>query len=383
MEPIYLDNAATTPLADEVREAMLPFLGAAWGNPSSVHRRGVAAREAVDRARAQVARAVGADPRRVVFTSGGTEANNLGVLGPMRAAGARGGRAWIGPTEHSCVRGAAAALGREGHEVVVGELRADGQLDLDALDAALTPETRVVALMLVSNELGSILPTSCVAALLRARSSRAHLHVDAVQGLGKLPLSLEELGADTLGLSAHKVHGPQGVGALVASRELALEPLLHGGGQEGGLRSGTENVAGIVGFGVAAERAARQQARTLAHLGALREQLLAGIERIPGVEPLVVGDAAQQQPGILALRVSGAPAEVWVHHLDARGVVVGAGSACQANKRELSPTLLAAGLAEGEARQVLRISTDASTTPEELERALEVLTPVADELTRL
>ena len=144
MEPIYLDNAATTPLADEVREAMLPFLGAAWGNPSSVHRRGVAAREAVDRARAQVARAVGADPRRVVFTSGGTEANNLGVLGPMRAAGARGGRAWIGPTEHSCVRGAAAALGREGHEVVVGELRADGQLDLDALDAAFRKHKRIM-----------------------------------------------------------------------------------------------------------------------------------------------------------------------------------------------------------------------------------------------
>ncbi len=383
MEPIYLDHAATTPLADEAREAMLPFLGAAWGNPSSVHRRGVAAREAVDRARAQVARAVGADPRRVVFTSGGTEANNLGLLGAARGVRSGAGAVWVGPTEHACVRAAAGALGREGLRVTRGALRADGELDLDALDRAVVPETRAVALMLVSNELGTIHPVSCVAALLRARGSRAHLHVDAVQALGKLPLSLEELGADTLALSAHKVGGPQGVGALVLARELALEPLLHGGGQEGGLRSGTENVAGIVGFGAAAERAAREQEGTLRRLGELRTQLLAGLEPIEGVHPLVVGDPTRQQPGILALRVDGAPAEVWLHHLDARGVVVGAGSACQANKRELSPTFAAAGLDEQQARQVLRLSTAASTTPQEVERALATIDEVARELSRL
>ena len=383
MDPIYLDHAATTPLADEVREAMLPYLGAAWGNPSSVHRRGIAAREAVDRARAQVARAVGAEPRNVIFTSGGTEANNLALFGLMRGPRPRGGGLWVGPTEHASVRAAADALEQEGFDVERGELRPSGEVDLDALDAALTPDTRLVAQMLVSNEFGSIYPTSCIAALLKARDSGAHLHVDAIQALGKLPLSLEELGADSVALSAHKVNGPQGVGALVCARELPLHPLLHGGGQEGGRRSGTENVAGIVGFGVAAERADRAQAATLRHLGALRAQLLSGVEGLQAVDCLAPGDHEQQQPGILSLRVAGAPAEVWLHHLDASGVVCSVGSACQANKKEISPVLLAAGLSPEEARQVLRLSLGGDNTLEEIERACVALHDVSRELARL
>ncbi len=383
MNSIYLDHAATTPLAAEVREAMLPYLDAAWGNPSSVHRRGIATREAIDRARAQVARAVGAEPRNVIFTSGGTEANNLALFGLMRGPRPRGGGLCIGPTEHASVRAAADALEDEGFDVERGELRASGELDLDALDGALTPDTRLVAQMLVSNEFGSIYPTSCIAALLKARDSRAHLHVDAIQALGKLPLSLEELGADSVALSAHKVNGPQGVGALVCARELSLRPLLHGGGQEGGLRSGTENVAGIVGFGVAAELAERAQARTLEHLFALRARLLDGLQNLAGVDAVAPGDLEQQQPGILSLRVAGAPAEVWLHHLDSRGVVCSAGSACQANTKEISPVLLAAGLSPEEARQVLRLSLGGDNTFEEIERTCAVLHDVSRELANL
>jgi cysteine desulfurase len=388
MGTIYLDNAATTPLDDEVREAMLPFVKAAWGNPSSLHRRGIAAREAIDRARGQVARAVGARPEHVLFTSGGTEANNLALLGLVRGGGGQGGSIFIGPTEHASIRASAEALAQDSRpagtlELRHGELDDDGALDLDQLGRSLDTGTLLVAQMLVSNEFGSIYPVSRVAATMRARAPQALLHVDAIQALGKLPLSMAELGADSLSLSAHKVHGPVGVGALVLARDLPLQPLFFGGGQEGGLRSGTENLPGIVGFGHAAEMASRRQGETLTKLRELRERLVTGLARIDGLRCLASVHQDLQQPGILSVLVSGAPAEVWLHHLDARGVVVSVGSACQANKREVSPVLLAAGLTPEDARQVLRLSPAPTNTVEEIDRVLELIEEVRGELAAL
>ena len=385
MDTIYLDNAATTPLDDEVRAAMRPFLEEAWGNPSSLHRRGITAREAIDRARAQVARAVGARPEHVLFTSGGTEANNLALLGLVQGARRKSGSIWIGPTEHASVRASAEALSEEGpanagFELRRGRLDESGALDLEDLQRSLDQDTVLVAQILVSNEFGSIYPVARVASIVRARAPRALLHVDAIQALGKLPLSIAELGADSLSLSAHKVHGPLGVGALVLARELPLRPLLFGGGQERGQRSGTENLPGIVGFGCAAELAARRQVETLRRLRELRARLVAGLDRIEGLRCLVPGPQEQQQPGILSLLVPGAPAEVWLHHLDARGVVVSVGSACQANKREISPVLLAAGLTPEAARRVLRLSLDATNSAQEIDRTLEILGEVRREL---
>jgi cysteine desulfurase len=209
------------------------------------------------------------------------------------------------------------------------------------------------------------------------------LHVDAVHAIGKLAISMTEIGADSLSLSAHKIGGPQGAGALVLARDLPLRPLIFGGGQERGQRSGTENLAGIVGFGCAIELAAKEQAQTLETLQTRREQLLEGLTKIKGVSCLQFGAETSQQPSILSLMVSGAPAEVWLHHLDSRGVIVSVGSACQANKKEVSPVLFAAGLSIEESRRVLRLSLSGQTSQEEVQRSIEIMGEVASELATL
>jgi cysteine desulfurase len=383
MQPIYLDNAATTPLCPEVREAMEPWLGEQFGNPSSVHRLGLRARDAVDRARGLLARSIGASSEELTFTGSGTEANNLAVFGLARARAGSGSDVVLGPTEHPSVRQPALALSREGFEVRTARLDAHGALDLAHLEGLLSERTVLVAQMLVCNQFGSIYPVQQLARLVRGRAPNAALHVDAVQALGKLDLRVRELDADTLSLSAHKVRGPKGVGALFVRRGVEVAPLIHGGGQEAGRRSGTENVAGVVGFGEAAARAERTQPETVERLRPLRERLRAGVVEL-GLAPIEPGlDSQGMQPAILSARVPGAPAEVWLHHLDARGVCVSTGSACQARKQELSPALAAVGLGEQEARQVLRFSLSPQTTLDELEVALAALRDVAAELARL
>ncbi len=255
MDVVYLDHAATTPLAPEVREAMLPWLGASFGNPSSRHPMGLHAAAALEEARASVAQATGGRTANVLFTSGGTEANNLAVLGLARARRRRGRHVLVGPTEHPSVRDAALALVDEGFEVETMLLGPGGELDLEDLVARLRDETVLVLQMLVNNEFGSIYPIARVARLVRANAPNAVLHVDAVQGLGKLELSIGELGAHSLAISAHKLHGPKGAGALVLTEGVQPRPLVFGGGQERGLRSGTENVSGIVGLGRSVELA--------------------------------------------------------------------------------------------------------------------------------
>jgi cysteine desulfurase len=247
---VYLDHAATTPLDPRVRAAMEPWLGASFGNPSSRHPFGVAAAEALDAARAELARAFAVRASDIVFTSGATEANNLGVIGQARAARRHGRRVLIGATEHPSVREAAESLEREGFAVETLKLAADGSVDLDDLARRAGPDVVVVAHMLVSNEFGTVYPVRELSRTVRARAPNARLHVDAVQAVGKLDCALAELGCDSLALSGHKLHGPQGVGALVLAGA-TVEPLQVGGGQERGRRSGTENVAGAVGLAAA------------------------------------------------------------------------------------------------------------------------------------
>lgn len=383
MTGIYLDNAATTPLSPEVAEAMAPFLAERWGNASSVHRRGVAAREAIDRARVQVARSVGAKPERVIFTGSGTEANNLALLGILRAGKGSARKLVIGPTEHASIRAAAEALSQEGFCVETGQLTATGELDLEHLDRILDSKVGMVAQMLVSNEFGTIYPTAQVSRMAKAKSPEAWIHVDAIQALGKLSLSLHELGADSVSLSAHKIHGPQGIGALVLARDVEIRPLVFGGGQEQGQRSGTENLPAIVGFGRAAEIATAERQKTYEQLKTQRQVLRDGLQAQEGMQVLEGDDESAQQPGILSLLVPGAPAEVWLHHLDARGVIVSVGSACQANKQEISPVLLAAGLDQDGARQVLRLSLGDQTTDTDIQTTLQVFEGVARELAQL
>jgi cysteine desulfurase len=381
MDPIYLDNAATTPIAPEVRAAMAPFLEAEFGNPSSRHALGVRAAEAVGRARTLIARAVGGRAQHVLFTSGGTEANNLAVLGAARARRTRGDTVVLGPSEHPSVWAAGEALEEEG--LTVHTLRLDdvGDLDLEHAREVLDERVLVVSQMLVNNEFGTIYPVRALARLVRARCPHAHLHVDAVQGLGKVEVDLGELGADSLAVSAHKVHAPKGTGALVLAGERPLRPLQFGGGQQSGVRPGTENVCGIVAFGEAARLAEADLDATRAATIAARAVLLRGLEGMAGASPVEPG--RERVDAVQAVELPGAPAEVWQHHLESRGVMTSVGSACQSNSEHVSPALLSLGFDIARARSVMRFSFSRYTTPEEVGSALEVLLGVAPELEAL
>ncbi len=377
---IYLDNAATTPLVPEVREAMGRVFHTDFGNPSSRHPLGVTAARTIDAARTRVARFTGADEEGVVFTSGGTEANNLAVLGLARARRSAGNHLIIGPTEHPSVTDSAAALTEEGFELETAPLGADGGIDVEGLVSMLRPTTVLVAQMLVNNEFGTVYDVPRIARLVRANAPRAALHVDAVQGPGKLDLSLGELGAHSLSISGHKVHGPKGSGALILAEGVRPRPLVFGGGQERGIRSGTENVAGIAGFARALELADESLAQARAGMFALRHILAEGLEAISGARLLSPGPPDCLSPAIAAVLLPGPPAEVWMHHLETRGVLTSVGSACHAKSSEIPPALLALGLSETEARGVLRVSFSRETTEDEVREACRRLADVAREL---
>lgn len=381
MEPVYLDHAATSPLRPEARAALLPFLDGEYGNPSSRHPLGVRAAEALARAREALAQALLVEPRQVTFTSGGTEAANLATLGLAHATRARGRHVLVGATEHSCVRACAAELAREGFEVERIPLDTRGEVDLAAFAARVRADTVLVAQMLVNNETGVVAPVARMAKLARARAASVRIAVDAVQAFGKLDCALPELGADALFLSAHKLGGPKGAGALVLASGVSCAPVLHGGGQEHGLRPGTENVAAIVGFGAAARLAEQQRTQLVPRLRELRARLLERLASLPGLR-VIESASGEQQPGIVALVLPGAPAEVRVHHLAQRGVFVSAGAACQSHARELSPGLRAIGLDDETIRRVLRVSLGATTTLEDIDRAAQALLEVSCELER-
>ena len=384
---LYLDNAATTPLDPSIREVMRPYLEEEFGNPSSRHRLGQRAAEAIEKARAEVARAAGAKSADVVFTSGGTEANNLGVLGSARARRKHGLHVLVGPTEHPCVRESAQALVEEGFEIEFLKLTREGALDLSHMASALRRETVVVALMLVQNEFGSVYPVRDAARLVRARSPRAAVHVDAVQALGKVELSIRALDADSIAISAHKIHGPKGSGALITNGPIPLRPLVFGGGQQGARRPGTEGVAGIVGLGAAARIAEEHREEACASMRRCREILAETILRIRGARILEPVPSAQgsslaqtSSPAILAAVIPGAPSEVRMNHLEELGVIVSAGSACHARASQISPALAAIGLSVEEARCMLRFSFSRSTTETDARTAAAALEAVCRKL---
>jgi len=378
--PIQLDAAATTPLDARVREAMLPWLGERCANPSSRHGPGARARAALDEARERIGRCCGARAAEVVFTSGATEANNLAVLGAARARAKHGRHVVVGSSEHASVREPVLALAREGFEVAWLPLRTDGLVDLERAAGCLREDTVLVAQLLVHNESGAVHPVRELGRLVRRHSPRAHLHVDAVQALGKLELSLPALGADSLALSAHKIHGPQGAGALVLAGNPPLVPLAFGGEQERGLRPGTENVAGLVGFGLAAELAESERPRFCAAAARWRAEFLAGLADFEG---WLVLEPAAHVDSIIGLVAPEPPAEIRRNQLEARGLICGAGSACQATKRGLSPSLAALGLSDGEIRRFLRLSLSRESVACDAATVLGALRAVDEELSRL
>jgi cysteine desulfurase len=364
----YFDHNATTALDPRVLEAMQPYLTGPYGNASSVHRYGRAARDAIEAARAQIAAAFGAQPSEVIWTSGGTESNNLALKGST--IGVRPSRVLYGATEHPAVLEAAESLSALGWTVETVAVDERGIVDWEAFGAQLQrAPLRIAAIMVANNETGVLQDVPRAATAVHAADG--WLLADAVQAAGKIPLDFGASGADLMSLSAHKLYGPKGMGALLKKSAVALAPQMHGGGQEHGLRGGTENLAGIVGFGVAAELAQRELEARSAHLLALRERLLAGLRAMDGVT--VFGEAAARLPNTVQFGVAGWEGEALLMALDRKGFAVSSGSACSSGKGQPSHVLLGMGLARDVAYQAIRVSFGVANSAEEVDRFLSLL----------
>jgi cysteine desulfurase len=377
----YLDHAATSPLRPEARAAMEPYLTADFGNPSGSHAEARRARRAVDDARDRMAGLLGADLGEIVFTSGGTEADNLAVFGSATAGhGAAAGALVCTAIEHPAVlaacRARAEADGARLCEVAVGK---DGIIDLDALEQACRHDVALVSVMAVNNELGTVQPLAAVAEVVRRRAPFAVLHTDAVQAVPWLDVASHTAPADLVAVSAHKFGGPKGVGALVVRRGNEVRPLLHGGGQERERRSGTTNVAGVVGMAAALAATRGEQSVANAAVAARRDRLAAGLLlAVPGATE--TGDRGARTPGHLHMRFAGLESEALVILLDEAGVAVSAGSSCSSGATEPSHVLLAMGFDRAEATSGIRFSLGPTTTDTDVDRAL---TAVPDAVARL
>ena len=384
---IYMDNAATTRLSDTALAAMTPCFQEAYGNPSSLHTPGQRAAEKLAEARAIFARNLHADPREITFTSGGSEADNQ-ALRSAAALGARRGKRHIISTkfEHHAVLHTLQALEREGYEVTLLDIPPDGVVTAEQVREAIRPDTCLVSVMFANNEIGTIQPIAEIGAV--CRRAGVLFHTDAVQAAGHVPLDVEELQVDLLSLSAHKFHGPKGVGALYARRGVALTPLIHGGAQERGKRGGTEDLPGICGAAAAFDEACASMARNAAYLTPLRDRLIAGLTAIP--HTVLNGDAARRLPGNVNVCFEGIEGESLLLLLDEKGIAASSGSACTSGSLDPSHVLLALGRPHEVAHGSLRLTLSAENRPEEIDYLLEVLpgivsylremSPVWDEL---
>ena len=376
MEHVYFDHNATTPVDERVFDAMLPFLRGRYGNASSRHEFGTQARRAVDAAREQVAAMVNVRPLQVIFVSGGTEANNLFIKGA--ASYREPAQVAVSAIEHPCVAKPAQELARAGWKVRKLAVSSDGALDLADLDAALVEPTGIVSVMLANNETGVI--QDVAAAGERARRARAWMHTDAVQALGKIRVDFPALNVHAMTLSAHKIYGPKGAGALVVDKRLELRPLIHGGGHEQGLRSGTENVPAIVGFGAACELAAARMSDLAPRLEAMRARLERGLH---GMGAVIFGARASRIPNTSYFAFDGIEGETLVIELDKAGYAVAPGAACSSANPEPSASLLAMGVDPELARGAVRFSLGAGNTMQQVEEFLKAVDAVVVRLRRL
>jgi len=368
----YLDHAATTPVRPEVAEALRPWLGPTFGNASSAHRFGRTARVAADEAKRALAAALGAEPNQVIFTSGGTEADNLAVVGAALAARERGDpfRVAVSAIEHKAVLEAAHWVTALGGETIVIPVTSSGLLDEAALDDALRRDLALVSVMWANNEVGVLQPVGRIAA--RCRAAGVAFHSDAVQAFGRVPVSLRETGLDLLSISGHKIGAPQGIGALIVRERRLVAPLQHGGGQQYGLRPGTENVPGIVALGRAAELAAAEGPALAVTLARLRDLLECRLrELLPDV--VIHAEYSPRAPHIASFSVPGTESDVVLMQLDLAGVACSAGSACSSGTTEPSHVLAAMEVPEPLARAALRVSLGHDTTAADVAHLLEVL----------
>jgi cysteine desulfurase len=368
---VYLDNSATTPALPEVAAVMHEMLINNYGNPSSLHQMGVNAERVKTDARRTLAAALAVDGQEIYFTSGGTEANNLAVKGAARRMHRRGRHLITSRIEHPSVLYAFRALEAEGFEVTYLPVDRDGLVTAEDVAGAVRQDTILVSIMHVNNEVGSVMPVEAIGPLIKKRNPVTLFHVDAVQSFGKLRVHPAAWQADLLTVSAHKIHGPKGAGALWRKTGTHLEPLLHGGDQEGALRPGTENMAGIAGFAAAARLAAAAREEHTKHMAAVKEMFITGLlERIPDA---AVNGPLNGAPHIINATLPDIRGEVLVHAMEEQGVYLSTGSACHSHRADPSHVLLAMGRTAREIEASLRISFSALNTEEEIQYALDKL----------
>jgi len=377
MKRIFLDHAATTPADPRVVEAMLPYFSDSFGNPSSIHSLGLETRTAVAEAREKVASLIGAASDEIIFTSGGTEADNLAIKGVALANAHKGKHIVTTRIEHHAVEESCRYLEKQGIKVTHVAVDHDGLVDPREVERAVTPETILISVMHANNEVGTIQPIAEISRV--ARSRGIYFHTDAVQTVGHIPAKVDDLGVDLLAISAHKLYGPKGVGVLYVRKGTRIVPFMHGGGQERGLRATTENVPGIVGFGKAAEIAQAEMDAESKHVTRLRDKLIKGLlERIPQVR--LNGHPTQRLPNNVNISVASVEGESLAVSLDLEGIAVSTGSACSSEAMEPSHVLTAMGVPVELARGSLRFSLGKKNTDEEIDRVLEAFPRIVSRL---
>jgi cysteine desulfurase len=380
-EPVYLDHAATTPVREEVLAAMLPFFGPRFGNPSSVHRWGREARTALDEARERVARCLGASPDEIVFTSCGTEADNMALIGVWRARHGEGRRAAVStPIEHKAVLGALHQVAREGGEERLLAVDASGLVTAESVESLVRDDAAVCSVMWVNNEIGTVQDVPALAA--RAKERGVVFHSDAVQAFGKVEIDARRTPFDMLSISGHKIGAPKGIGALYIRRGTPMEALMFGGSQDRGRRPGTENVAMAVGLACAAELTVAEREEEVRRLGALRDRMEAALlARVP--DAIIHGRGAPRAPHVTNISIPGTESESMLIALDLRGIACSAGSACQSGSINPSHVLEAIGVPADVAKSALRLSLGALTTEASVDRVIEVLPMLVEKARRL
>lgn len=377
----YLDNSATTQVLDCVRDVMVKTMTEDYANPSAMHRKGVEAERYVKEARETLSKLLKTETKEIFFTSGGTESNNMALIGAALANQRAGRRILTTAVEHPSVSNTMKYLEEQGFELVVLPVDEYGRVRLEALKQAMTKETILVSSMYVNNEIGTIQPIEEMNAVIREVNPQAVFHVDAVQAFGKLRIYPKKLGIDLLSISGHKIHGPKGSGVLYKNASVKVKPIVFGGGQQDGLRSGTLNVPGIAGLARAAEECYEGLEQKQDDLYELREAFLAGINRIEGTRVNGYADR-RNAPHVVSVSFDGVRSEVLLHTLEDKGIYVSAGSACSSHKAAVSPTLKAIGLEKQYLDSTLRFSFSTLTTREELDYTLETLQSVLPMLRR-
>ena len=380
MDRIYLDYAATAPVLPEVLDAMLPFFVSAYGNPSGIHANGRETRKAVELARRRTAGVLGAESREICFTSGGSESNNLAIQGTAFAMRGKGNHIITSQIEHHSVLNTCRWLEKQGFRVTYLPVDADGTVNPENVRDAIRPETILVSIMTANNEIGTVQPVAQIGEICREKG--VAFHTDAVQAVGMLRTDVREMNADLVSLSAHKFHGPKGTGALYIRKGTRLDPLIHGGSQERGLRAGTENVPGIVGLGKAIETAEAEREENAARIRGLRKVLTDRIlQNIPGAR--MNGHPEHRLPGNCHFSFPGTESEALLLRLDLAGISASGGSACTSGSVEPSHVLQAIGLKDEMLHSSIRLTIGRETTLKEIEKTAQILTEIVEDLRKL